>query len=118
MRFPFVALVVAVVVFAVDLLSDIDGGTRAGLRVVVIVAAIVVAGTFYQRWSIVPTRAVPHHVMAALGLIGGALVASSAFSTGAGVYGNQITAALGLAALCVAVLAALATLTTSTGAGR
>lgn len=112
------AVVVALTVFVADLLFDIDGGMRGGLRIVVIVAAIAVAGTFYQRWSTVPARAVPHHAMAALGLIGGALVASSAFSVEPGVYGNQITALLGLSALVLAVIAARATLATSTGAPR
>lgn len=104
--------------FAIDLLISVEGGLRGGLRAVVVVAAVVVAGTFYQRWSIVPTRATPHHAMAGLGLVGGALVASSAFGTGAGVFGNEVTGALGLAALWVAVIAARTTLTTSTGADR
>lgn len=114
---PFVAVAVTAVIFVVDLLVSVDGTPRAGLRVVVIVAAIVVAGTFFQRWSIVPARHLPHHVMAGLGLVGGALVASSAFGLDAGVFGNEVTGALGLAALWVAVIAARTTHSTPTGVG-
>jgi hypothetical protein len=108
-RLPFVACVVVAAAYVVDLVAEIDGSARVVLRVLVIAAAAVVAGTFFQRWSTVPERTTPHHVMAALGLLGGALVASSAFSTAPGVFGNLATASLGLVALWVSLLAARTT---------
>lgn len=117
-RFPFLAICVVAVVFALDLTADLDGSTRGLLRGVVVAAGAVVAGIFFQRWSTLPERAVPHHIMAALAMLGGALVASSAFSTGAGVFGNSLTASLGLAALWISLLAARTTLASPTGAHR
>lgn len=118
MRFPFLATCLVAVVFAVDLTTDLDGSARGLLRGLVVAAGAVVAGVFYQRWSTLPERTVPHHAMAALAMLGGALVASSAFSTGAGVFGNSVTASLGLAALWISLLAARATLATPTGVRR
>ena len=102
--------VVVVVAFVVDAIAEVDGSVRSALRVVVVVGAALSAGTLYQRWSIVPVRTPAHHAMAAAGLLGGALVASSAFSNGPGVFGTGTTGALGAAALLVALLAARFTL--------
>ncbi len=105
-RFSFAATSVVAAVFAMDLLTDVDGSTRGVLRGVVVAAAAVVAGVTFQRWSTVEERTVPHHAMAALALLGGALVASSAFSAGADVFSNTMTASLGLTALWISLLAA------------
>ncbi|MGB9011333.1 MAG: hypothetical protein WCB95_00490, partial [Aeromicrobium sp.] len=97
---------------------DVDGPARGMLRGAVVVAAAVAAGIFFQQWSTTTKRSIPHHAMAALAMLGGALVASSAFSTGAGVLGNTVTASLGLAALWISLLAARATLASPTGASQ
>ena len=94
----------------VDRFGDPAGTTRTVLQAVALGGAAIAAGTFYQHWSTVPVRLVPHHVMAGLGLLGGALVASSAVSADAGVFGNAITASRGAAALLVATAAASSTL--------
>lgn len=117
-RSAFVAIGVIAGVYAADLLAELEGTTRTVLRIAAIVAAAVAAGTFFQRWSVVPARTVPHHAMAALGLLGGALVASSAFGAGPGAFGNELTASLGLAALVVSLLAARASLASPSGVNR
>lgn len=118
MRFAVLATSFVAVVFVLDLSLDVDGPARGMLRGAVVVAAAVAAGIFFQRWSTLTKRSVPHHAMAALAMLGGALVASSAFSTGAGVLGNTVTASLGLAALWISLLAARATLASPTGASQ
>ena len=117
-RVPIVAVVIIAVVFFVDALSSVDGTPRGLLRGVMLLSAVVVAGTFFQRWSVLAQRDVAHHAMAALGMLGGALVASSVLSTGAGVFGNGVTGALGVTALVIAVAAARASLASDTGVGR
>ena len=105
-RFAFGATSVVAVVYVLDLFVDVDGSTRGVLRGVTVAAAALVAAMAFQRWSTVAERDVPHHAMAALALLGGALVASSAFSPGTSVFGNTVTASLGLAALWISLLAA------------
>lgn len=99
--------------YAIDVVGTVDGGQRAGLRVAALVGAVLVAGATYQRWGSVPARTPAHHAMAAAGLLGGALVASSSFSAGAGVFGNPTTGALGCVAMLVALVAARATVSES-----
>ncbi len=118
LRFAFLATSVVAVVFLIDLSVDIDGTTRGLLRGVVVAAAAAVAGIFFQRWSTLAQRSVPDHAMAGLALLGGALIASSAFSAGAGVFGNTVTASLGTAALWISLLAGRASLASPTGDRR
>lgn len=101
------------VLYAVDAFATFGGGERAGLRVAALVGAVLVAGATYQRWGSVPARTPAHHAMAAAGLLGGALIASSSFSSGAGVFGNAVTGALGCVAMLVALVAARVTLSES-----
>lgn len=95
--------------YAIDVIGTVNSGQRAGLRVAALVGAVLVAGATYQRWGSVPARTPAHHAMAAAGLLGGALVASSSFSAGDGVFGNAVTGALGCVAMLVALVAARAT---------
>ncbi len=95
--------------YAVDVVAAVSGGQRAGLRVAALVAAVLVAGVTYQRWGSAPARTPAHHAMAAAGLLGGALIASSSFAAGSGVFGNPVTGALGCVAMLVALVAARVT---------
>lgn len=100
-------------IYAVDVIAEFDGGTRAGLRILALVAAVVVAGVVYQRWGALPKRAPADHAMAGAGLLGGALVASSTFAAGSAVFANAIIGALGCVAMLVALVAARATVSTT-----
>lgn len=100
-------------VYAVDVITSVDGGARAGLRILALVGAVVVAGAVYQRWGALPQRTPADHAMAGAGLLGGALVASSTFAAGPGVFANAVTGALGCVAMLVALVAARTTIPTT-----
>jgi peptidoglycan/LPS O-acetylase OafA/YrhL len=96
-------------IYAIDVITSVDGGTRAGLRIAALVGAVLVAGVVYQRWGALPERTPADHAMAGAGLIGGALVASSTFAAGSAVFANAVTGALGCVAMLVALVAARTT---------
>lgn len=90
-------------VAAPDLSSSVAGVGRAAA----ILGALACAVVLYQLWSTRRANDVAHHAGVAAVLLGGALAASSAFSATSGqIFGNALTAALGIAGLAVGLVSA------------
>jgi hypothetical protein len=98
-----VAAAVVLVAYVVGGVADADFGSSAGLvRILVVVAAVVVAIVTYQAWSHGST---PHTISAmVVGLLGGASLAS-AVSTAIDhdLYGSEAMALVGTVAVVAAV---------------
>jgi len=93
----FVAEIVIVGVFAVDLAEKWSEDALPGIRVLAVVAAAVFAGAVYIHWETAAT-----HGAAALGLLGGGLIAASVFSAGLDVvFKNVPFASIGVTAVVV-----------------
>ncbi len=94
---------VALAVYVLAQLAEIDFGSAAiAAQIAVVVAAAVVAIVAFQAWS---HRNTPHTICAMLlGLIGGASLVSSVFtSQGDDIYGSAPMALLGTMALVATV---------------
>lgn len=104
-RFAMLGVAEAIVLVAcvLDLYTSADLSSAAVLlRVLVALAAVVVAGVTYHRWSQGATR----HTTASmvLGLLGGAsLVSSVATASGDRVFGSDPMALVGTVAIVAAV---------------
>ncbi len=99
------ATIVALVLFAADVIADVDWSQDAlpGLRIAVLLAAVVIAVVYYVHWETVKVRVPATHACAALGLLGGALLAASIFSSGPDViFRDTIIASAGMTAVTVA----------------
>ena len=106
-RVVTVAMLVVVVVFAVERVFDVhvpDGGIWP-LRILVLVAAVVIAGIAYQRWSAGEFQA-PRPLGAMIAsLIGGASLASAVTSAPDGtVMGTGALAGVAVVALAFGVI--------------
>jgi peptidoglycan/LPS O-acetylase OafA/YrhL len=104
-----IAAGLVVVVYVIDgVAGSALNSTVAGVcRAVVIVGAVICAGVLYQLWSVRKPNDVADHAAVAAALLGGALVASSAFSAPSSqVFGNGLTAALGVAGLLLGLAGA------------
>ena len=102
-----IAGVIVLVAYVVDLLAGSDLSRTAATtgRVAAIIAAVVCAGVIYQSWSVRQRHTARDHAAVAAALLGGALVASSAFSAPAAqIFGNSLTAAAGVAGLALALV--------------
>lgn len=104
-RFAVLGVAEAIVLVScvLDLYTSTDLSSVAVLlRVLVAVAAVVVAGVVYHRWSQAPT---PHSIAAmVLGLLGGAsLVSAVATASDGHVFGSDAMALVGTVALAAAV---------------
>lgn len=102
-----VSLVVVAVAFGLDRFSDPDfpDGVRLLVQVLVVVAALAVAGISYNAWS--TTRPQSPRLMGAMvtSLIGGAGLASAVTSAENGaLFGGSQLPALGVVALTFAVV--------------
>lgn len=103
------AELVVLALYVTDVLGDVawpDGFVVPG-RVLVVVAALLVAGICYQAWSTVTAqqRTPLVHAAAAASLVGGAALASAVTSAPAGdLMGAHALATLGTAALVAAVV--------------
>jgi peptidoglycan/LPS O-acetylase OafA/YrhL len=98
-----VAAAVVLVAYVVGGLADADLGSSAGIvRIVVVIAAVLVAIVTYQHWSHGST---PHTLSAMIvGLLGGASLASAvSTATGHDLYGSQPMALVGTVAVVAAV---------------
>ena len=101
-----VAAAVVLVAYVVDGLTGGDLGSAAtAFRIVVILAAVVVAIVAFQSWSHGST---PHTISAmVLGLLGGASLASTVTTaTDDGLYGSAPMALVGTVAVIASVLVA------------
>ena len=99
------ATFVVLVVFAADVIADTDWSPDALplLRILVLVAASVIAGLYYVHWESVKVRVPATHAAAGLGLLGGALLVASIFSSGPDViFRDTIIAAAGMTAVTLA----------------
>lgn len=98
----FLATFVLLAVFAGDVVADVEwpAGALPGLRTLVVIAAALFASINYVHWESVKARVPATHGAAALGLLGGALVVSSVFSSGPDViFRDVILAAIGMLAI-------------------
>jgi peptidoglycan/LPS O-acetylase OafA/YrhL len=98
---------VVLVAYVVDVVAGDDlASTAAGTgRAAAIIGAAVCAGVIYQLWSVRKQHTPQDHAAVAAALLGGALVASSAFSAPTGhIFGSSLTAAAGVAGLALALL--------------
>ncbi len=94
-------------VLAVDLADKWSGDARPGIRVLALVAAAVFAGVSYVHWESAKVRVPATHAAAALGLLGGALVVASVFSSGLDVIFRDLRlAALGMLGITLSYVAA------------
>lgn len=106
---PALAELVVLALYVTDVLGDVpwpDGFVLPG-RVLLIVAALVVAGICYQAWATVTSeqRTPLVHAAAAASLVGGAALTSAVFSAPEGaLLGAHALATLGTAALVAAVV--------------
>lgn len=106
---PALAELVLLALYVTDVLGDAawpDGFVVPG-RVVVVVAAVVIAGICYQAWASVTSqqRTPLVHASAGASLIGGAALASAVTAAEAGrIFGAPALATLGTAALVAAVV--------------
>lgn len=102
-----VAEVVLLALYAADALAQVgwpDGFVLVG-RVLVVVAALLVAGACYQRWgSVAQAQRTPVlHAAAGASLVGGAALASSVTSAADGrLLSDSLLTTLGVAALVAA----------------
>lgn len=99
------ATIVVLALFAADVIADVDWSQDAlpGLRVLVVAAALVIAIVYYVHWETADVRPPATHACAALGLLGGALLAASVFSSGPDViFRDNIIAAAGMTAVTLA----------------
>lgn len=102
-----VAEAVALVVYVLAQLAEVDFGSAAtAVRIVVVVAAAVVAIVAYQAWS---HRNTLHSICAMLlGLVGGAsLVSAVSTAEGDDIYGSSAMALIGTAAIVATVAVTL-----------
>ncbi len=100
--FSFVATFVVLAVFAADVVADVDWSPDALplLRILVLAAAALIAGLYYVHWESAKVRVPATHAAAALGLLGGALLVASVFSSGPDViFRDTIIAAAGMTAV-------------------
>ncbi len=100
----FLATAVVLVVFAGDVVANVDWSPEVlpGLRVLVVIAAAFIAGVSYVHWESVKVRVPATHATAALGLLGGALAVASVFSSGLDViFRNVLLASIGVSAIAV-----------------
>lgn len=91
--------------FAADVVADVDWSPDAlpGLRVLVVAVAGLLAGVYYVHWESAKVRVLATHASAALGLLGGALLVASIFSSGPDViFRDTIMAAAGMTAVTLA----------------
>ena len=96
----FIAELVIIAVFAVELATDWSHDALPGIRVLAVIAASVFAGATYIHWESAEKRVPATHGAAALGLLGGALVAASVFSQGLDVvFRNMLMASIGVSAI-------------------
>ncbi len=96
----FIAELVVLALFAVELATDWSQDARPGIRVLAVFAAAVFAGAIYIHWESAKKRVPATHAAAALGLLGGALVASSVFSSGLDVvFRHTVMAGIGVSAM-------------------
>jgi peptidoglycan/LPS O-acetylase OafA/YrhL len=96
----FIAELVVIAVFAVDLGPEWPRDGLPGIRVLAVIAAAVFAGATYIHWETARTRVPATHAAAALGLLGGALLAASVFSHGLDViFRNTLMASIGVSAI-------------------
>lgn len=103
----FLAELVLLALFAVELATDFSQDALPGIRVLVVIAALVFAGCMYYHWEAVDTRVPATHGAAALGLLGGALVASSVFTSGLDVvFRNAVLAGTGMSAIVLSYVLA------------
>lgn len=106
---PALAELVLLALYVTDVLADAawpDGFVVPG-RVIVVVAAVVVAGICYQAWATATAeqRTPLVHAAAGASLIGGAAIASAVTTAEAGrIFGTSALATLGTAALVAAVV--------------
>lgn len=101
----FLATFVVLALFAADVVADVDWspGALPGLRVLVVAAAGLLAGVYYVHWESAKVRVPVTHAAAALGLLGGALLVASIFSSGPDViFRDTILAAAGMTAVTLA----------------
>lgn len=101
-----VAAAIVLIAYVIGALADADLGSSAGFaRILVIVAAVVVAIVAYSTWSHGNT---PHTLSAmVLGLLGGASLASSVSTAkGDALYGSEPMALVGTLAIVAAVTVA------------
>lgn len=99
--------VVVLIAYVVDLVagSGLSKSAASAGCVAVIIGAVLCAGVIYQSWSVRKQHTLRDHVAVAAALLGGALAASSAFSAPAGqIFANWLTAAVGVAALALALI--------------
>ena len=98
----FIAELVILALFAVELATDWSQAALPGIRVLAVFAAAVFAGATYIHWETAKKRVPTTHGAAALGLLGGALVAASVFSHGLDiVFRNTLMCGIGVSAIVV-----------------
>lgn len=104
-RVALIGAALVAVAFAVEVIArvDLDSSGRGVARVIVLLGAVLCTGALYQAWSVVKGHTVRDHLAVAAALVGGALIASSAFSRSDQVFGNDVTAAAGLIGLVTAL---------------
>jgi len=96
----FIAELVVIVVFAVDLGPEWSRDALPGIRVLAVIAAALFAGATYIHWETAKNRIPATHGAAALALLGGALAAASVFSHGLDVvFRNTLMASIGVSAI-------------------
>lgn len=96
----FIAELVVLALYAVELATDWSQDARPGIRVLAVFAAAVFAGAIYIHWESAKKRVPATHAAAALGLLGGALVAASVFSSGLDVvFRHTVMAGIGVSAM-------------------
>lgn len=106
---PALAELVVLALYVTDVLGDVswpDGLVLPG-RVLLVVAALLVAGICYQAWAAETTeqRTPLVHAAAGASLVGGAALTSAVFSAPAGdLLGAHALATLGTGALMAAVV--------------
>lgn len=102
----FGADLVLLVVLALDLADKWPSDALPGIRVLALVAAVVFAGTTYIHWESAKVRVPATHAAAALGLLGGALVVASVFSSGLDVIFRDLRlAAIGMLGITLSYVA-------------
>lgn len=103
----FLAELVLLALFAVELATDWSEDALPGIRVLAVIAALVFAGCMYYHWEAVEERVPATHAAAGLGLVGGALMASSVFTSGLDVvFRSTPMAAIGMSAIVLSYVLA------------